>query len=212
MVDFSIRYDKIAMNYKGMTKRRIFIALNLPDKMKKKLGQFKEKYDYLPVRWTKDDCLHLTLVFIGYVTDEQMLETCKTVRKVAAEFLPFFINFKRVILGPPGKPPRMIWVEGQKSPELSELKKKLEDALLSADSGLKRIGERTMTPHITLARIKNEQWRQLPERPGINEVFDYQISASSIEVMESELKRSGAEYTILESCELFGKEELGEGE
>jgi 2'-5' RNA ligase len=104
----------------------------------------------------------------------------------------------------------MIWVEGKPSQELSDLKKKLEDALLSADSGLQRVEERVMVPHITLARIKNEQWRQLPEKPEISEPFDFQISANSIEVMESELKRGGAEYTILESCELFEQEELGE--
>ncbi|MBU2265014.1 RNA 2',3'-cyclic phosphodiesterase, partial [Patescibacteria group bacterium] len=103
-------------------KRRIFIAINLPEKLKKRLKEYQEQHDALPVRWTKTASLHLTLVFIGYVDNEQMLEACKITRKIAEEMEPFFINFKRILLGPIGKEPRMIWLEGEVSEELVQLK------------------------------------------------------------------------------------------
>ncbi len=183
-------------------KRRIFIAVNLPEQAKKILRQFREKFDYLPVRWTKEASLHLTLVFIGYVSDEQMLETCRITREIAAEFEPFFIDFRRVILGPSDKPPRMIWLEGEANRELSELKNKLEVALLDADSGFSRQKNRSLKPHITLARIKTGKWRQLPQPPEINELFNLKIPVESIEIMESDLRRGGAEYAVLETCPL----------
>lgn len=200
-------------------KRRVFIAINLPDNIKKRLKEFQEKHDYLPrststgvqrglpVRWTKEPSLHLTLIFIGYVSDEQMLEICRVAREVAAEFEPFFINFKRIILGPPNKPPRMIWVEGEASEELTALKNQLQEVLLSGDTGFSRIENRPFKPHITLARIKIYQWSRLPEKPIIDEEFLAQVPVQSIEVMESDLKRDGAEYTILESCPLVGGEQ-----
>ncbi len=195
-------------------KRRIFIAVNLPEKIKKRLVEFQEKYDYLftrqsfsgggPVRWTKEASLHFTLVFIGYVSDEQMLEVCRASREAVSGVEPFFINFKRIVLGPPGKPPRMIWFEGEQNKELIDLKNRLENAFLETDSGLRHKENRLMNPHITLARIKMEQWQQLPQAPKIQEEFLAQVPVSSIEVMESDLKYDGAEYIILESVPLGG--------
>jgi 2'-5' RNA ligase len=191
------------MNRKSM-KRRIFVAINLPEKTKKRLAEFKEKHDHLPARWTKEASLHLTLVFIGYVSDEQMLEVCKATRKVAEEFDPFFINFKRIVFGPPGKEPRLIWLEGEENKELVDLKNKLEEVLLETDSGLRRKESRAANPHITLARIKIDQWRSLPQAPKIQNEFLAQVPVSGIEVMESDLKSDGAEYIILESMSLEG--------
>jgi len=195
-------------------RRRIFIAINLPENVKKRLKEFREKFEYLPrstpdgvrrglpVRWTKEASLHLTLVFIGYVSDEQMLEVCRVSRKVAIEVEPFFVNFKKIILGPPGKAPRMIWVQSETSQTLTDLKNRLEDALLESDSGLTRKETRPMLPHLTLARLKAEKWHQIEPPPYINEEFQTQIPVNSIEVMESDLKHDGAEYMILESMPL----------
>lgn len=183
-------------------KRRIFIAINLPPKTKDWLVQFQDQYCELPVRWTKAENLHLTLTFIGYVTDEQMLEICAVARQAVSEVEPFFIQFKKITLGPPGKPPRLIWLEGQPSPALAELKSRLEKLLLEGETGFAKAEVRAFSPHITLARINMEQWRNLPQKPTINEAFEAQIPVNSIEVMESDLRRGGAEYTILESCPL----------
>ncbi len=184
-------------------KRRIFVAINLPEKIKNKLVEFQERYDYLPVRWTREESLHLTLTFIGYVTNEEMLEICKISRDLAGQTEQFSINFKRIVLGPPGKQPRMIWVEGEPNPALAELKKKLENLLIAGETGFLESEKRAFSPHITLGRIKMEQWRNLPEAPKIDEPFNFQAPVLSIDVMESELKRGGAEYTILEECPLI---------
>ena len=183
-------------------KRRVFIAINLPESFRKRAKIFREKYDYLPVRWTKEDSLHLTLVFIGYASDEQILEICRVLKATAADFNPFSIKFKKIILGPPGKPPRMIWVEGEANPELSRLKNKLEEKLLTENTGFNHCETRPLKPHITLARIKMVKWRELPAPPRIEQNFDLEAPVASIELMESDLKHDGAEYAVMESCEL----------
>ncbi len=220
-------------------KRRVFIAINLPEKIKKKLVEYRERYDILlasqsllarqslgvgggggwPVRWTKKNSLHLTLIFIGYVSNEQALEICRVVRGVTEKAEPFMIRFKKIIPGPArnasqasscvaggpvGKSPRMIWVEGEKSNELVDLKNQLEDALLNVDSGLSRKDYKSFTPHMTLARV-NQTNKSLPENfdwASIEEPFNFQVSVQSIEVMESDLRSDGAEYAVLESCPL----------
>ena len=61
---------------------------------------------------------------------------------------------------------------------------------------------RTFAFHITLARISSWGFRAIEpeERPEINESLDLAFSVESIEVMESEMKRNGPVYTILESA------------
>ncbi len=186
-------------------KRRVFIAINLPESFKKQAKIFREEFDYLPVRWTKKASLHLTLVFIGYVSDEQTWKICHILKETAAGFEPFIIKFRKIILGPPGKPPRMIWAEGEPSLELSQLKKKLEEKLLASNTGFSHCEARPLRPHITLARIKTDRWRELETLPQIEQDFNFEVPVESIELMESDLIRDGAEYAVMESAELGKK-------
>lgn len=168
-------------------RHRIFIALNLPEDIKKKLADYQSKWPDLPARWTKKENLHITLEFLGDTTDEELLEILKTTEETASKYEPFFINLKKIIYGPPRPPTssklwraRMVWATGEKIKELD------------------------IMPHITLARLKSWEFKQMEpeERPKINEEIDFKFEVSSIEVMESVLKRGGPSYTILESCPL----------
>lgn len=171
----------------------------------------REKWRDLPVRWTREDNLHFTLVFVGYVGDDQLAEICRISKKIARDYPSFELKFSRVIYGPPsartaeGKPDsrtRMIWAEGERSETLAKLKCDLEDALLeSGRSGFCRKEDRQFRPHLTLARMK-EEWREFSPKPEINLKLKEAVSVESIEVMESELSPKGPTYTILESVSL----------
>ena len=182
---------------------RIFIAINLPEDIKKKLIDYQAKWPELPIRWTKKENLHITLIFLGYLSDEELLEVLKSTKKATSGHQPFFINLKKIIYGPPKKlPPRMVWAEGEKSKELGKLQGDLENSLLASSVKGMESGNRPYAPHITLGRIKAWEFRKIEpeERPEVNEEINLNFEVNSIEVMESELKRGGAEYVILESC------------
>jgi 2'-5' RNA ligase len=193
-----------------MVKKRIFIAINLSDQLKRKLfewelkleqkyqlGEFRSKN----INWVIKNNLHITLVFIGYVTDDETYEICKTVKDVAKNHSQFYVELEKIITGPPHKQARMFWVEGEKSQELANLQADLENALSGANNYKREI--RPFRPHITLARFTNQVAEMLPE---INEVFKSLITVDSIDVMQSVLHRNGPEYTILERVELEGNE------
>jgi len=185
---------------------RIFIAINFPENIKKELMGFQSKWPKLPVRWVGPENLHITLAFLGYLADEELLEIIKITKEVAQRNNSFSINLKKICYGPPKKmPPRMIWAEGEKSTELGKLQKDLENSLFSAPTkSLKKPETRPYAPHITLGRIRQWEFRQIEpeERPEVNEGISLSFEVNSIEVMESDLKKGGAEYTILESCPL----------
>jgi len=186
-------------------RHRIFIAINLPEDIKKKLTDYQAKWLELPCRWTKKENLHITLMFLGYLSDEELLEVLRLTREVTQKHEPFSINLKKIIYGPPKKmPPRMVWAEGEKSEELGKLQSDLENSLLASPVKKMESESRPYAPHITLGRIKAWEFRSIEpeERPEVNEEINLSFEVKSIEVMESELKRGGPEYTVLESAPL----------
>jgi len=177
-------------------RHRIFVAINLPQDIKEKLVEYQAKWPELPVRWTEKENLHITLEFLGDLTDEELIELCQKTTEIASEKKTFAVHLNKICYGPPNKKPpysmsssrsfqrssrgtpRMVWVTGEK------------------------IKEFNIAPHITLGRIKTWEFRrlELEERPQIAEDIDLTFEVASIEVMESDLKREGPEYVILESC------------
>lgn len=189
--------------------RRIFIAIKLPEKIKSQLVNYQKKWPELPVRWTKKDNLHITLVFIGYVKDEEIPEICQTVEEIAEKNSIFTISLNKIVYAPPKKmPPRMVWASGEKSEQLTKLQRASENSLLASPlkENIKQ-GKRLYSPHVTLGRIKRWDFKQLEieERPSIDEDISFSFEVRSIEIMESQLKRTGAEYTVLESVPLGSK-------
>jgi RNA 2',3'-cyclic 3'-phosphodiesterase len=186
-----------------MEKRhRVFIAINLPDDVKKALVKYQEKWPELPGKWTTKDNLHITLEFLGDLIDQEIDDTCRIVKEVAEKHNSFSINLNKIVFGPENKfPPKMVWAEGDKSKELSVLKNDLQKSLL--ESVRFSPEERSFSPHVTLARIKEWQFKLIEpeERPDVNENIDMVFTAETIEVTESQLKKGGPVYTILESCE-----------
>jgi len=201
---------------------RIFIAINLPERVKAELENLEKELDNLfpsevsgparqslgegggMIRWVKKDNLHLTLLFIGSVSDEEIPKICEIVRNVAQNQKPFSLRFEKVGYGPPGKmPPRLIWLDIGKESGLLTLAEKLKQDI--GESGiLRKIKKRAFSPHITLGRIRTWQWRriELEERQEIEREISLNFEVKSTEIMESKLKRTGSEYTILESAKL----------
>jgi len=189
-------------------RRRIFIAINFPPDIKKKLASYREKWQELPARWTKPDNLHITLAFIGDVDEDGLVEICRLAKETAQKHYPLSIKLNKISYGPLKKiPPRMIWVSGEKSEEFSVLRNDLEKALLSSEKIPFAPEGREFSPHITLARIRQWDWRRIEpeERPQVDEEISLTFNVSSIEVMESELSAKGPKYEIIESYGLEGK-------
>ena len=175
-----------------MQKNRLFIAINLSNDVKEELARFKND---LPAKWVLPDNLHITLSFIGDVIEGKVFEIKNIVSTIVNRFSCFEVRLKKVCYD--SEVPRMIWVVGEDSPEFEKLKKDIEKEL-----GLK-VENKTII-HITLARIKQWQWKMIEpeERPEINENIDISFKVCSIELMESKLKRTGSEYNIIESYKL----------
>jgi len=201
-------------------RHRIFIAINLPEDIKKQLSLYQAKWPGLPCRWTRKENLHITLVFLGYVKDEELPEILKTAKTATTRNKPFLINLNKICYGPPHqnklgtgqatdkKPPRMVWAEGEKSQELGNLQIDLENAVLESFTSYpfhqNLVGGSSghaYAPHINLGRLKIWEFKAIEpeERPEISEEISLSFEVNSIEIMESRLKPKGPDYFVLES-------------
>jgi 2'-5' RNA ligase len=178
-------------------KRKIFISINIPDKVKKRLIQAIEKWQDLPVKWTKETNLHITLLFLGHIDQETLPEICQKVRDVAVKEDIFDIEFDKIELFPSTDEPRMVALTGPASVELLALNEKIEKEL-----GIFTTSKKSFRPHITLGRGRRYKWEALEDKPSINEKYSLIITAESLDVMASDFGDGSSEYTIIESCPL----------
>jgi len=177
--------------------RRIFLAVNLSTEVKSKLLLYKEKWPDLPAQWITPDNLHITLIFLGNTSEKELKEIEDIVREVASRHKPFSFSLSKIAYGPTAKQPKMVWATGEQSTELTTLQRDLAGALHQEE-------KHPFSQHITLARIKEWEFRKIEfeEQSMIKEEISLKVSVSSVEIMESKLKRTGAEYSIIESISL----------
>ncbi len=175
-------------------KRKLFLAINPPKDVKKKLLALKEKFSDVPAKWTEEDNIHMTLFFIGTVTEEEEEDIGKMISKVSEKSDAFSAIIESVSYGPPdSKIPRMIWGNIEKSEALVSLKKEID-----------KESEVEFHPHINLAKINTWGYKKLnpDEIPIIEEELNIAFKVDSIELMESKIIRGKVEYEVLESFEL----------
>ncbi len=192
------------LGWHNMQKRhKIFIAINLPKDIRRSLARQQQKFPELPAKWTPEENLHITMVFLGDITDVELGEVCMTAKEVASRHEAVDVQLTGIGYGPDEKlPPRMLWASGEKSKQLSSLKKDLENAFVEKINF--KPDTKIFAPHITLARISAFEWRNInpEERPEVAQAIDVVFTAETIDVMESEMKKGGPAYTIIESIEL----------
>ncbi len=163
--------------------KRVFIALKTTPDLENKILSWRENKLNWPVRFIKPKNLHLTLAPPWNCLDISLL--IDKLSKIKIEDKSINLNFKLIDYGPNSNNYRLIWVLGEYSVQLENLKNKIEDSL-----GFSK-PRRKFLPHLSLARFK--------EIPPINvkEAVNWKEVQSSFVLFESVLKKEGAEYNIL---------------
>ena len=189
---------------------RCFIAIELPDGIRRKISQLQEKLKAGSpdsVRWINPDSIHLTLNFLGDVASERVAEITGAMREAARGVLPFSLEVRGTGIFPSVKRARVAWVGlGGEVDTLLRLQKELA-------SNLEVLGfmpeAREFTPHLTLARVNEraspEERQRFGELVTSAKFESGSISVSAISLMRSQLNRAGAIYSRLSLVELGAK-------
>ena len=191
----------------NMEQIRSFIAIELPDEIKRKLGELEDSLRAgggLPVKWVKPESIHLTLKFLGNITSGRTGEIARAIKAASRGVHPFSVEVDGTGVFPNPRRVRVVWV-GLKGDldTLERLQKNIEAALEKLGFTAEARG---FTPHLTLGRV-NE--RAMPEeREALGRLVtgkSFRAGAFRVEavnLMRSQLTREGAIYTRLGSTSL----------
>lgn len=169
---------------------RLFVAIALPEKVKKQLGNIERPID--GVSWQDTSQLHLTLRFIGSVNNEISEELQNRFAKIDQQ--SFEMNINGLGRFPERGNPRVLWAGVEEQPELMQLQAKLEEACVK--SGLEA-EKRDFKPHITLAKVKHSKANK-EVKSLINEYNNFRtasIPVSEFVLYNSKLNQAGAVHT-----------------
>jgi 2'-5' RNA ligase len=183
---------------------RTFIAIEVPDETRKEMieAQRRLKGSGVEASWLRPEGIHLTLKFLGEVPETRITEIMNGIRNSVQEIAPFRLGIGGIGTFPGPKNARVVWIGLSGDTEtLKRLQAGVEDAM--ARLGLKR-DDRPFTPHLTIGRIRyirsRDRWLKTLEE--IRDVKLPGFDVTSIRLMKSELKPSGAVYTELGRVEL----------
>jgi len=190
-----------------MEQIRSFIAIELPDEFRLELSQLEARLKSGKptwVKWVNPDSIHLTLKFLGNIAIDSTGEITKAMEEAAEGIPPFHLEVKDLGAFPNLKRVQVAWVSiSGEVDKLGQLQQRIE-------SNLARLGfaaeSRPFTPHLTLARLRNQA--SLDERQRFGQLIaDTKFEAGTIKVeaislMRSQLTREGAIYSRISSVKL----------
>ncbi len=194
---------------------RTFIAVELDQELKATLTEIQTRLrGAVPpraVRWVQSEGIHLTLKFLGD-TPLDKVEQVKAALALAAGQIPAFtITVAGVGCFPDARRPRVVWVGIQEpSGSLARLWQAVESHVAPLGFPTEK---RPFSPHLTLGRVQryasSGEVRDVgqavaalaAEMAGVQD----EMAVSAVAYIKSDLRPTGAVYTILTEARLQGQ-------
>jgi 2'-5' RNA ligase len=182
---------------------RTFIAIELPEGVKKQIDQVQaplKKTDAF-VSWVKPQNIHVTLKFLGEVSEERIGEVFSGTAKALEGVKGFTMSLEGMGAFPDFRRPRVIWIgAGSGEQELSHMAQSIE-------AEMEKIGfpreKRKFSAHFTIGRVKSpKNIQELAEMVESSDFRTEEIPVKEVVVMRSQLHPTGAIYTPLKKIPL----------
>lgn len=181
---------------------RLFIAVEISDEAKEKI---KEALDALSgmgfrAKFVEPENLHITLKFLGEVSDDKLESLCEDVRKVCEKHSGFSFSLENVGYFGKRNDIRVVWVGVNTG--LDNLKGIMND--LRESLNYIRRDEHEGVPHLTIARVRyaHENSGLADEIEKIRNVKFGEVSVKEIVIKKSVLTPKGPVYSDYKSFKL----------
>lgn len=179
------------------TRYRIFVAVTLAPALRESVAGVRAVLGDAGgrLRWVAPQNLHLTLRFLGEITETQVARVTEATREAVASAGPFSITLAGVDAFPSPRSPRVVWVGvTQGADRLAALTGSLEAALRRRKFPAE---PRSFHPHLTVARARSEgrppDLSAILAGPADSFVAGTQM-VDALAVMESTLRPAGPIY------------------
>ena len=181
---------------------RSFIAIDIPDDIRDSIGkvscQIKAGLPGIPFRWVAPQNIHLTLRFLGEISQDQITCLIQNTQPVLAKLANTTITVAGIGAYPSSRRARVIWIGVTSSPALSPLIIALNEKLAAC-----RISDddKFFSPHLTLCRLRNlstfdyAKVDSMLSSIRVGSLGSFRVN--SIKVYKSDLSPSGPVYTCM---------------
>ena len=187
---------------------RAFIAIALPDAVRASLAALQQALarSRADVKWVEPEHLHVTMKFLGEITEEQRWAVEAMLQQITRAIQPFPLALRELGAFPSMRSPRVVWVGIEEGKE----------PLMRLAEGIEREGaaaalqkeERPFAAHVTLGRVRSPRSHQAlvkalsdtdwpPPSPW---------SADHVTLYQSILSSSGPTYSVLADIPFAGSE------
>ena len=190
-----------------MEQIRSFIAIELPEEIKRELSRLEEKLQsagYARVKWVDPAGIHLTLKFLGNIATDKIDAITAAIEKATQGIGPFNLIVKDLGAFPHLRRVQVAWTAiGGETDKLNQLQQGIESNLV--DLGFER-ETRPFTSHLTLARLRNQvsttERQQLGQLLASTPFQAGSFVVNTISLMRSQLQRTGAVHSRISSVSL----------
>lgn len=186
---------KVFPFFKGHKPSRLFIGIDLPESQKQHLATLITN---LPnTRWSPPENYHITLQFLGNVTDNERLAVDMALRALKAESFTLELSGVHTFAY---KVSSILWVGVEKHPALIALQEKIER---STQSLIRFREEKDYNPHITLAKTSMDSIAEVESFAQMHRQDHFgSLSVKSFHLYKSVSDKQGVHYQILETYHL----------
>ena len=187
---------------------RCFIAIELPDELKRELGRLEAQLQSggaSQVKWVDPAGIHLTLKFLGNVSADRLDGIAAAMEAATRGITSFGLKLKELGVFPNSKRVQVVWVGVSGDLDaLSRLQQRTEANLAPLGFAPEK---RPFVPHLTLARVRDQATPIERQRLGqliADTGFESKqtIEVNAVSLIKSQLTPQGAIYSRISSVEL----------
>lgn len=184
--------------------QRLFIAINIPKNNKAeirnalRLDNTRSAELYANARVIPEENWHITLKFLGNQPKKYMGTIEQVITSIAARTIAPEMTIRMLTTAPPRRPPRMIWATTTSATNkaLGSIKEAIEVELEKRGIIQKEEAHPTYHGHINLARLP--EGRRIADHV-VSLPNELTFKPATIDLMESDVDRRGAKYSIVRS-------------
>ncbi len=157
----------------------------------------EETKSFIRGKWVEPQNLHMTLQFLGEISQEQALSVLKNLQKIAESFSSFQVQYRMLGVFPDRKRPRILWI-GVTKGENTLRKLASEVVQLNKKSGIK-VDSKSFHPHVTICRIKEVDRKKLSTLMNRYRNFTFgEEKVDRVALISSSLTSIGPIYSVVE--------------
>ena len=177
---------------------RLFIAVDVSDDVKDEIAMIQETIGSrdAKVSWVSKRNLHLTLKFLGEITESKAGELKKVLKNI--KFKGFSLELGKFGCFPSQEEPRVLWIGVQPDDELRKLANLIDAETLNFSKS-----DMEFKSHLTFGRVKLVKFKkEFLDKLKAIKVSKIKFKVDSFTLYKSTLTKQGSIYEIVEKYKL----------